>query len=381
MSGFELKRKDLRTLARLGVLSTVHGDVRTPVFMAVGTSGTVKGITTEQLKQAQVMMVLANTYHLMLRPGVEAVEKIGGLHRLMAWDGPILTDSGGYQIFSLNSLTKLSDDGVEFSSHVDGQKFYLTPELATQIQMRLGADIIMCLDECTSFPCESDKLRKAVDRTLSWARRCRTAHDKKDQMLFGIVQGGIDCELRTHCAAELVAMDFDGYAIGGLSVGEGHENMIKVVEHTAPLLPEEKPRYLMGVGTPADIIAAVRAGIDMFDCVMPTRNGRNAYAFTDDGPVRMRNNVHIDDDRPIEAGCDCYCCRAYTRSAVRHFFNINEMLGPILVSIHNIRFYQRLMADIREHIASGDFSEWAQEKLAKYAVFGASHLNDHAENP
>ncbi len=371
MTGFELKRKDSKTSARSGLLTTAHGEVETPVFMAVGTSGTVKGITTGQLRRAQVRIVLANTYHLMLRPGVEAVEKIGGLHRFMAWDGPILTDSGGYQIFSLNSLTRLDDDGVEFASHVDGKKFYLTAELATQIQMRLGADMIMCLDECTPFPCEGDKLRKAVDRTLRWARQCKDVHNKKDQMLFGIVQGGIDIELRTHCAAELVAMDFDGYAIGGLSVGEGQDNMLKTVGHTAPLLPEEKPRYLMGVGTPADIIAAVRAGIDMFDCVMPTRNGRNAYAFTDDGPVRMRNNIHIDDAGPIEEGCDCYCCRAYTRSAVRHFFNINEMLGPILVSIHNIRFYQRLMTDIRGHIASGDFAEWADDKLARYAVFGA----------
>jgi queuine tRNA-ribosyltransferase len=373
MVGFELLQRDSETAARLGVLTTAHGQVRTPVFMAVGTSGTVKGITTGQLRQAQVEMVLANTYHLILRPGVEAIEKIGGLHRFMAWDGPILTDSGGYQVFSLNSLTKLDDNGVEFASHIDGRKMYLDPELATQIQMRLGADCIMCLDQCTGFGCESDKLRKAVDRTLSWARLCKAAHDRREQMLFGIVQGGIDLELRTYCATELTAMDFDGYAIGGLSVGEGHENMLKAVEHTAPLLPKEKPRYLMGVGTPADIIAAVRTGIDMFDCVMPTRNGRNAYAFTDDGPLRMRNNVHIDDDRPIEAGCDCYCCSEYTRAAVRHFFNLNEMLGPILVSIHNIRFYQRLMADIRGAIASGRFASWVREKLAKYAVFNANN--------
>jgi len=380
MNRFSLKNDSSGT-ARLGVLSTAHGEVETPVFMNVGTSGAVKGILPEQLRQCGTKMVLANTYHLMLRPGVEAVEKIGGLHRFMAWDGPILTDSGGYQIFSLNSLTKLDDNGVEFASHVDGQKFYLTAELATQIQMRLGADIIMCLDQCTPFPCESDKLHKAVDRTLRWALQCKEVHNKKDQMLFGIVQGGIDLDLRTYCASELVAMDFDGYAIGGLSVGEGHENMLRTVEHTAPLLPENKPRYLMGVGTPADIIAAVWAGIDMFDCVMPTRNGRNAYAFTEAGPLRMRNNTHIDDTRAIEPGCDCYCCQTYTRSAVRHFFNINEMLGPILVSVHNIRFYQRLMADIRQRIASGDFAGWAQEKLAKYAVFGVSHLNDNANSP
>ncbi len=369
MVGFELKQKDSGSSARLGVLKTAHGQVQTPVFMPVGTAGAVKGITPEQLRQAGAEIILGNTYHLMLRPGVETVEKIGGLHKLMAWDGPILTDSGGYQVFSLNSLTKLSDDGVEFASHVDGRKFYLTPESATQIQMRLGADIIMCLDECTPFPCEPDKLHKAVDRTLSWARRCKNAHNKKDQMLFGIVQGGIDLELRSRCAAELKKIDFDGYAIGGLSVGEGHENMLRTVEHTALLLPEDKPRYLMGVGTPADIIAAVRAGVDMFDCVMPTRHGRNAYAFTEDGPLRMRNNVHINDSSPIETDCDCYCWRTYPRAAVRHYFNVNEMLGPILVSIHNIRFYQKLMTGIREHIKKGDFAGWAREKLEKYAVF------------
>jgi queuine tRNA-ribosyltransferase len=348
--------------------------------MPVGTIGTVKGITTEQLRGTGSVMILANAYHLMLRPGVEAVEKIGGLHRFMAWDGPVLTDSGGYQVFSLNSLTKVDDNGVEFASHIDGQKMYLDPKLATQIQMRLDADCIMCLDQCTPFPCEKEQLQTAVDRTIAWAAQCKAAHDKQDQMLFGIVQGGIDLQLRTYCSAELTAMDFDGYAIGGLSVGEGHENMLKVVEHTAPLLPEERPRYLMGVGTPADIITAVRAGIDMFDCVMPTRNGRNAYAFTEDGPLRMRNKSYIDDNRPIEPGCDCYCCSTYTRAAVRHFFNLNEMLGPILVSIHNIRFYQRLMADIRRAIASGRFASWAREKLARYAVFGVSRFDDSPDN-
>ena len=373
MAGFKLLQKDLQSSARLGVLSTAHGQVQTPVFMPVGTAGAVKGITPRQLEETSTVMVLANTYHLMLRPGAEVIEKVGGLHRFMAWQGPILTDSGGYQVFSLNSLTKIDDSGVEFASHVDGQKFYLTPELATQIQMRLGADIIMCLDECTPFPCESDKLDKAVDRTLSWARRCKVAHKKQDQMLFGIVQGGIDLELRTRCAAELRKINFDGYAIGGLSVGEGQENMLKAVEHTAPLLPEEKPRYLMGVGTPADIVAAVAAGIDMFDCVMPTRHGRNAYAFTENGPLRMRNKVHIDDTGPIEQACDCYCCKTFTRATLRHLFNTREMLGPILVSIHNIRFYQRLMADIRGHIGSGDFADWAREKPAKYAVFNANN--------
>lgn len=357
----------------MGMLSTAHGQVQTPVFMPVGTAGAVKGITPRQLEETRTVMILANTYHLILRPGAEVIEKIGGLHRFMAWQGPILTDSGGYQVFSLNSLTKIDDGGVEFASHVDGRRMYLDPKLATQIQMRLGADVIMCLDQCAPFGCEKRQLQKAVERTISWAAQCKAAHTKKGQMLFGIVQGGIDLELRTRCAAELRKINFDGYAIGGLSVGEGHENMLKTVEHTASLLPEQKPRYLMGVGTPADIVAAVGAGIDMFDCVMPTRHGRNAYAFTENGPLRMRNKIHIDDTRPIEQACDCYCCRTFTRATVRHLFNTREMLGPILVSVHNIRFYQRLMADIRQHVASGDFADWAREKLGKYTVLYANN--------
>jgi len=373
MTGFKLLQKDSQSSARLGLLSTAHGQVQTPVFMPVGTAGAVKGITPQQLEETSTVMILANTYHLMLRPGAEVIEKVGGLHSFMAWEGPILTDSGGYQVFSLNSLTKTDDNGIEFASHVDGQKMYLDAKTATEIQMRLGADIIMCLDQCVPFPCERKELQKAVDRTIKWAGQCKSAHKKKDQMLFGIVQGGIDLELRSYCANRLTAMGFDGYAIGGLSVGEGQQNMLKAVEHTAPLLPEEKPRYLMGVGTPADIIAAVGEGVDMFDCVMPTRHGRNAYAFTEDGPLRMRNKIHIDDGQPIERDCDCYCCKTFTRATLRHLFNSREMLGPILVSVHNIRFYQRLMGDIRGHIATGDFADWAREKLAKYSVFNANN--------
>lgn len=373
MVGFELQKKDDSGKARLGVLKTAHGEVETPIFMPVGTAGAVKGILPEQLKKAGAEMILGNTYHLMLRPGVDVVEKIGGLHKLMAWDKPILTDSGGYQVFSLSSLRKIDDDGVEFSSHFDGKKMYLSPESATDIQMRLGADVIMCLDECAPYPCERDELERAVERSIRWAKRCKEAHNKDGQMLFGIVQGGIEFDLRTHCAGELVKTGFDGYAIGGLSVGEGHANMVRTVEHTAGQLPEDKARYLMGVGTPGDIIAAVMAGVDMFDCVMPTRHGRNAYAFTENGPVRMRNSVHIEDSGPIEADCDCYCCRNYTRSAVRHFFNVNEMLGPILLSTHNIRFYERLMAGIRKHVKIGDMSAWGEEKLGKYRIFNENN--------
>lgn len=364
MQSFSVKIRDKNSRARYGILNTGHGQVRTPAFMPVGTSGAVKGVTPQQVKETGAEIVLANTYHLMLRPGVEAVEKSGGLHNFMAWDGPILTDSGGYQIFSLNSLTRVTDDGVEFASHIDGTKHFLDAKRATEIQNRLGADIIMCLDECTPYPCERDKLEKAVARTIRWAGECKEAHANTGQHLFGIVQGGIEPDLRTHCAEQLIRLGFDGYAIGGLSVGEGHANMLRTVQHTTALLPEDKPRYLMGVGMPADIIAAVAAGVDMFDCVIATRNGRNAYAFTAAGPVRMRNSEHIDNPGPIEAGCDCYCCRNFSRATIRHFFNIAEMLGPILTSIHNLRFFQRLMREIRQRIKNGNFTDWAKQQLA-----------------
>jgi len=353
-------------MARRGILTTAHGQVATPAFMPVGSAGAVKGITPEQLKTTGAEIMLSNTYHLILRPGVETIEKLGGLHKFMAWDRPILTDSGGYQVFSLSPLAQITDDGVEFASHIDGAKLNLTAESATSIQNRLGADIIMCFDQCAPFPCDNATLQKAVDRTVRWAVQCKKAHSRKDQMLFGIVQGGIDLPLRERCTKKIVDLNFDGYALGGLSVGEGHDNMIKTIEHTVPFLPEDKPRYLMGVGTPLDIITAVRAGIDMFDCVLPTRNGRNAFAFTGNGPVRLRNNAHINDPAPIEQGCDCYCCENFSRSALRHFFNVGEMLGPILVSIHNLRFYQKLMAQIRQAIENTQFNKWADETGEKY---------------
>ena len=372
MNKFKVLHQDFKSAARSGLLTTGGGKVETPVFMPVGTSGAVKGITGGQLKETGCGFILANTYHLMLRPGVEVVEKVGGLHRFMGWDGALLTDSGGYQIFSLSSLSKVDDDGVEFASHVDGAKVYINAEIATQIQNRLGADIIMCFDECPPFPCESSLLKQAVERTINWAKRSKDAHANgsargSNQMLFAIVQGGIELSLRTYCAAELIKVDFDGYAIGGLSVGEGHNNMIKTVEHTAQLLPADKPRYLMGVGMPADIIAAVRAGVDMFDCTLPTRNGRNACAFTEDGPLRLRNSTHTEDGKPIEPGCDCYCCKNFSRAALRHFFNVGEMLGPIMTSLHNVRFYQRLTAKIRQTIKENEFDHWAAAELKRYS--------------
>lgn len=363
MSNFKVLKTDSQSQARRGLITTVHGNVETPAFMPVGTAGAVKGITPQQLRQTGSDIVLANTYHLLLRPGVDTVEKLGGLHKFMAWDAPILTDSGGYQVFSLSPLTKIDDDGVDFASHIDGQRLYLNAEITIQTQNRLGADIIMCLDECPPFDADDERLKAAVQRTIRWAKQCKEAHTKPDQLLFAIVQGGINPHLRTQCARELVKLDFDGYAIGGLSVGEGHENMIKTVSHTAPLLPQDKPRYLMGVGTRVDIIAAVRAGMDMFDCVLPTRNGRNAFAFTENGPLRLRNNAHINSTEPIDSACDCYCCSNFTRGAIRHFFNSGEMLGPILLSLHNLTFYQKLMAKIRQNLQNNQFAEWAAEQL------------------
>ncbi len=363
---FELLHKDNNCSARQGLLITKHGQVETPAFMPVGTAGAVKGITPQQIKDTGTDIILANTYHLMLRPGIETIEKLGGLHKFMAWQKPILTDSGGYQIFSLSPLTKVDNDGVEFISHIDGAKIYLDPETAITIQNRLAADIIMCLDQCTAFPVDEAQIKEAAERTIHWAKHSKQTHTNADQLLFAIVQGGINMQIRTCCASELVNLDFDGYAIGGLGLGEGHDNMIKIVSHTTQLLPENLPRYLMGVGSPADIIAAVKAGVDMFDCVLPTRNGRNAFAFTENGPLHLRNNAHIEDGRPIEFNCDCYCCKNFSRAAIRHFFNCGEMLGPILVSMHNLRFYQNLMAKIRQTLKNNEFDHWAVEQLKKY---------------
>lgn len=388
MACFELLTTDPNCAARRGVLTTAHGIVQTPAFMPVGTAGTVKGILPEQIEATGAEIILGNTYHLLLRPGVDVVEKLGGLHGLTAWDKPILTDSGGYQVFSLSALTKIDDEGVEFASHLDGARIHLNAEIATEIQIRLGSDIIMCFDECTPYPIEEEKLRRAVARTIDWAKRCKIAHEAllkqrpatdptglirpisptlpRRSLLFGIVQGGVDPELRRRCAERIVEIGFDGYAIGGLSVGEGHQAMAETVRQTVPHLPAEAPHYLMGVGMPVDILAAVMAGVDMFDCVLPTRNGRNAFAFTRQGSLRLRNSVHIDSREPVEAGCDCACCRHFSRGAIRHFFNSGEMLGPILLSIHNLRFYQRLMAEIREHIEQGDFAPWAAGEIARY---------------
>jgi queuine tRNA-ribosyltransferase len=300
--------------------------------------------------------ILANTYHLMLRPGERIVAELGDLHGFMGWRGPILTDSGGFQVFSLSDINKIGDDGVTFKSQVDGSIVHLTPARSMQVQNDLGADIIMAFDECPPALAPVEYHQTAVERTLRWAQICMESHARPDaQALFGIVQGGTEAGLRQRCAEELARMDFPGYAIGGLAVGEGFDAMKRVLELVTPVLPDQKPRYLMGVGYPRDIAVAVAAGIDMFDCVLPTRNGRNAYAFTASGPIRLRNSQYQRDPGPIEAGCDCYACGHFSRGAIRHYFFAGEMLGPILVSVHNMRFYQRFMADIRRSIGDGSF--------------------------
>ena len=358
---YQLIRQD-RSGARLGRVSTPHGDFATPAFMPVGTQGSIKGVLPHDVKETGTQIVLANTYHLMLRPGEKSVAALGGLHRFMGWDGPILTDSGGYQVFSLADLNEITDAGVKFKSHVDGSEVFLDARRSIEVQNDLGADIIMAFDQCPAADAPMETHRAAVARTVKWAGQCIAAHGRAgDQGLFGIVQGGIDLKLRQECLAELSAMDFAGFAVGGLAVGEGFEAMASVLRAVAPQLPADKPRYLMGVGYPRDIVAAVGAGMDMFDCVLPTRTGRNAYAFTATGPLRLRNSVYQRDAAPIEAGCDCYACRQFSRGAIRHFFFAGEMLGPVLVSVHNIRFYQRLMAEIRRSIGDGSFEEFVRD--------------------
>ena len=345
--------------ARLGRVTTRHGVFDTPAFMPVGTQGTIKGVLPDHVAATGSQCILANTYHLMLRPGSTVVRDLGGLGKFMAWDGPILTDSGGFQVFSLADINRISDDGVTFRSHIDGSVVQLTPRRSMEIQNDLGADIMMAFDECPDPNKPREYQVAAVERTLRWAEQCKEAHARaSDQSLFGIVQGGTDEQLRQRCARELIGMDFPGYAVGGLAVGEGFSAMKRVLSYTTPMLPENKPRYLMGVGFPRDIVAGVAAGIDMFDCVMPTRNGRNAYAFTSRGAIRLRNSQYTRDNGPIEDGCDCYACRTFTRGAIRHFFFAGEMLGPILASVHNIRFYQRLMQDLRAAIREGTFEQF-----------------------
>ena len=352
--------------ARLGRLDTPHGPVETPAFMAVGTQGTVKGLTPVQLRDCGVQVVLGNTYHLALRPGADLIAELGGLHRFSGWDGPILTDSGGYQVYSLAQARKIDDRAAVFRSHIDGALLELSPERAVAIQEQLGSDIAMCLDECPPFGTDADYLRVAVRRTIHWAERCRAAHRRPDQALFAIVQGGMEFELRAECAAALVKLDFPGYALGGFSVGETPEQMATALAPTAALLPADRPRYLMGVGRPQDLLAGVAAGIDLFDCVLPTRNGRNAQAFTAAGLVRIRNACHRRDSAPLESGCQCYTCAHFSRAYLHHLFLAEEMLGPTLLSLHNVAYYCRLMAEVRQAIRAGQFASFHAVNLARW---------------
>ena len=353
--------------SRLGRFDTPHGPVETPVFMPVGTQGTVKGLTPEQIKATGAQIILGNTYHLALRPGDELVAELGGLHQFMGWDWPILTDSGGFQVFSLAQIRKVTDDGVAFRSHIDGALLDLTPERAVRIQENLGSDVAMVLDECPPADAPEPVMREAIRRTVLWAERCRKAHTRAGQALFAIVQGGTNLDWRRACAEPLVGMDFPGYALGGFSVGESADAMHAALPAAADLLPVDRPRYLMGVGRPEDLLAGVAAGIDMFDCVMPTRNGRNASAFTADGPIRLRNACHRRDSGPVESGCPCYTCTTFSRAYLHHLFQADEMLGPTLLSLHNVAFYLRLMADARTAIGERRFAAFRAGRLARWA--------------
>ncbi|MCA9232270.1 MAG: tRNA guanosine(34) transglycosylase Tgt [Planctomycetales bacterium] len=354
---------DSGTAARRSTLHTPHGAVEMPAFMPVGTQGTVKGVDIGRVGETGAQMVLSNTYHLTLRPGEAIVEALGGLHSFMGWSGPILTDSGGFQVFSLAERAKVDERGVTFRSHIDGASIALTPEKSIAIQEALGSDLAMAFDHVIGLPNSYKAVAEATWRSVRWAERCLKAASRNDQMLLAIVQGGLDAELRRRCAQELVAMDFPGYAVGGLSVGEEPEDMYRTIEATVPELPGDKPRYLMGVGRPEDLLESIARGIDMFDCVIPTRNGRNALVYTDNGPLRLRNASHELDSRPVEDNCPCPACR-HSRGYLRHLFQAKEMLGPVLASIHNLTYYQRLMAEAREAIVQDRFASFREEKLA-----------------
>jgi len=362
---FNVIHKDKNSKARLGKLTTAHGEIDTPCFMPVGTQGTVKTLSPQELKENGASVILSNAYHLFLRPGIEIIKKAGGLHAFMSWPGPILTDSGGYQIFSLALLRKINDQGVEFQSHIDGLKHFLTPEDVIRIQKDFGSDIIMPLDECVHYPCSYDHATVAMKRTIDWARRSKEAHNNQ-ALLFGIVQGATYEDLRQSCSEQLTEIGFDGYAIGGVSVGEPKNLSYNIVNFVLEFLPQVKPHYLMGVGVPEDIINAVELGIDMFDCVVPTRYGRNGTAFTSEGKLTIRNSPYIEDFSPLDKKCSCYACKNFSRSYLRHLFNTDEMLGLRLVSLHNIHFYLELMRNIREAVRQDRFIEFKKEFLSSY---------------
>ncbi|WP_263771085.1 tRNA guanosine(34) transglycosylase Tgt [Propionivibrio soli] len=352
--------------ARRGRLTLAHGIVETPVFMPVGTYGTVKAMTPRDLVEIGAQICLGNTFHLWLRPGLEVVRAHGGLHKMMGWERPILTDSGGFQVFSLGALRKITEEGVKFSSPINGDKLFLTPEESMRIQHALNSDIVMIFDECTPYPATRDEAAHSMRLSLRWAQRSRAEHGRlcNTNALFGIVQGGMFEDLRDESLAELTSLDFDGYAIGGLSVGEPKEEMARILAHTTPQLPTNKPRYLMGVGTPEDLVAGVLAGIDMFDCVMPTRNARNGHLFTRYGDIKIKNAQYKNDTRPLDESCDCYTCTHFSRAYLHHLHRVGEILGAQLNTIHNLRFYQTLMRELRGSIEAGHLEEYAARFLA-----------------
>ncbi len=367
MFKFELIKESKDSKARLGRITTNHGEIETPIFMPVGTRATVKTLTVDELKDMNAQIILSNTYHLYLRPGTEIIEKANGLHNFMNWDRPILTDSGGFQVFSLSANRKITEDGVEFRSHIDGSKHFISPEKSIEIQNILGSDIIMAFDECAPYPASYEYIENSMNRTTRWAKRCKEYHKNTDnQALFGIVQGGMYKDLREISAKDLVELDFPGYAVGGLSVGEPLELMNEILDHTTNFLPREKPRYLMGVGTPDYLFEAVERGIDMADCVLPTRIARNGTALTSIGKVVAKNGKYKDDFSPLDPNCDCYTCRNYSRAYIRHLLNVDEILGLRLMSIHNVHFLINMMKNIRESIKGDYFLEYKRDFYEKY---------------
>jgi len=365
---FELIKEEKHTGARIGKLHTPHGVINTPIFMPVGTKATVKAMTPEELKEVGSEIILGNAYHLNLRPGSELVKKAGGLHKFMNWDRPILTDSGGFQVFSLGEFRKITEEGVSFQSHIDGEKLFISPEESIRIQNNLGADIIMAFDECPPIPSEYEYVKNSLERTTRWAKRCKEAHLNTDnQALFGIVQGGLYKDLREQSAKELIEIGFPGYGIGGLSVGETKEQMYEALDYTVPFLPKDKPRYLMGVGSPDALIEGVIMGVDMFDCVLPTRIARNGTAMTSGGQISIKNAKYFDDFSPLDENCNCYTCKNYSKAYLRHLFKSNEILSSRLLTYHNLYFLLNLMKNIRTSIMNDDLINFKKEFFKKYA--------------
>jgi len=358
---FRIECRDRGSSARVGKLVTAHGEITTPAFMPVGTLGSVKSLTPEEVVELGGEIVLANAYHLYLRPGDELVKDFGGLHRFMNWSGPILTDSGGFQVMSLASKRKITEEGVLFQSHIDGSRHFFSPESTIKIQENIGADIIMCLDECTPYPATKEYVEESTWRTVRWARRCKESKTRDDQLLFGIVQGGVFVDLRKACAGALQEIDFPGYAVGSLSVGEPKEETFRVIAEIVPGLPEEKPRYLMGMGTPQDLVEAIAHGVDLFDCVLPTRNARNGMLYTSSGNIQIKNQRYTKDENPVDPGCSCYVCRNYTRAYLRHLYVNRELLSYRLNTMHNLYFYFSVIKKARAAIANGTFEKFKKD--------------------